>query len=143
MKIIRPLEISPQEFYDKLIEDLLKKVKDDTKKEISKDDLHNGYTFSKVSTANYDAETTTIVELIPNQKVHTIIKTPTDLIDSTYEVVEHKKGCEVTYNQSIQSEEKKKRNKLTKGFSHAIYLSRMANTLYHIQSRVLKDKGIE
>ncbi|MDD8055156.1 MAG: hypothetical protein PHV15_04660, partial [Thomasclavelia ramosa] len=58
-----------------------------------------------------------------------------------YSTREVDKGLEVEFDQIIESFEKKKTNFLMREFSKAVYLGRMTDTLYDMQTKIHNQRN--
>ena len=141
MKITRTLEITTEEFYDHLEQGIIESIKKTSSKIIKKADIKKGL---KYSTTEHDVYTKTSVKILDYQRGNHYkarINSIMDNIIIEYSTREVDKGLEVEFDQVIESFEKKKTNFLMREFSKAVYLGRMTDTLYDMQTKIHNQRN--
>jgi hypothetical protein len=144
MKIIRTLQITSDEFYDYLERNLLALANKNRngKPVYTSADIMSGFHFSYgAEEAPYKTELT-VVEYRRNHHYKATTVSISEKLEISYDTKAVDKGLEVVYEQNIpqQSANTKKSNKLLRGFSEALFLSRMSNSLYDIQTEVMRNR---
>lgn len=140
MKLIRTLKVTKKEFYDFLEDDLLSNIYQCTQKKLSTNDIKKGLHYSKNDSDVHTRVDVTIVDYLRGEYYKSKIKSMEDTVSIVYRTKEVEDGLEVEFTQHISSFENKKHNKIMKGFSEAVYLSRMTDTLYDIQKKIINKK---
>lgn len=142
MKLIRTFELTSEEFYDYLEEQLLQDIQKTTNRKVKASDLKKGFTYQKEQ-----AHTTiTIEEYQRNACYSTTAKSRTDFITVTYQTKETKEGLEITFEEYLSSYDsvRDKKNPISRGFHDWITFGRMSNTLYGIRTEILnRREGIK
>lgn len=141
MKVMRKLTITKEEFFDYLVESLLKhanscRAEDDL---YTKEDIKEGFKVQTSPVAERK-ETMTITRFEYGKAYDTVLETLTDKIYSYYTIEEVEGGIEVTYTQEMPTYYSRPMNKFFKGFSDMTFLSRMTNQLYDVQREVLNSR---
>jgi hypothetical protein len=143
MKIIRTLQITSDEFYDYLEHNLLSLANKNRsgKPAYTSADIISGFHFSYgAEEAPYKTEFT-VVEYRRNHHYKATSVSITEKLEISYHTKAVDKGLEVIYEQGApQQSTKKKSNKLARGFSEALFLSRMSNSLYDIQTEIQRNR---
>lgn len=141
MKIIRTLKITSDEFYDFLEMSVLAQAQADTSARagarLHRSDIRAGLRFTQGPAA---ARTTFVItDYVRGLRYCAKSQTTSDTVFVSYHTAAKEEGLEVTYEQTIQGYEEtaSRQNRLLRGFSDAVYLSRMSNSLYDIQKRIL------
>ncbi|UUX35407.1 DUF3284 domain-containing protein [Fundicoccus culcitae] len=139
MKIIRTLSISSDAFYDYLVNQLLSEANAVPEMNYNRNHIKKGFKFHRNMQHTSIVSTTEVLDYQPGKQL--VVKTThhTDSIEFNYETRQSPKGLEVTFKQEMSAFDKKKGLRFFRGFSSAIYLSRMSNSLYAIQEQVLKE----
>lgn len=138
MKLIRTLHITSQEFYHYLEKELLQDAKKYGHKNVSR--VEKGLHFSKYGDDQYARVDVKVLDYVRNQIYSLQMKSYTDTVTVTYKTNETDDGLEIEFEEIISSEKKKKRNKISQKFSETIYLSRMSQTIYDIETAIVKER---
>ncbi len=154
MKVVRPLRITSDEFFDYLEEgierDLLLVHADE--EDYEPEPLAAGLTYVKNPDERY---LRTEVEILAYERGRIYQSHSVSFNDDvvvTYEVEPTKEGIKVTFTQMSESIEEKRRtqNVLMRGFSDAIHLGRMGESLVTLQYKLIdaregtqKQPGVE
>lgn len=142
MKLIRTLEITSDEFFDHLECELIEMANKAGKK-IKLTDIKKGLKYNIRNESKYTNCEITLMEYERDYIYKSRIKSLEDTITLSYRIEKDPKGIKVTFDQNIASFENKKQNRLMKGWSEAVYLGRMSDTLYDIQKKCIqKREGI-
>lgn len=141
MKIIRTLEITQEEFYDYLEEDLCHSIHEATNKMISKKDIQKGLKYHKFEKSIQEKIEITILEYQRGEIYKSKIKTIGDTTTIFYRTRETEKGLEIIFEQNIHSFETAKQNRFMRMFSEGVYLGRMVDTLYDIQKKIINKRN--
>lgn len=142
MKITRTLQVSEQEFYDYLEQDILSNVQQNSDSCLHAQDIKKGLKYSRNKSDRNARIDVMILEYQRGTCYKVEITSLTDTIVLSYETITTENGLTVIFHQTIQSFEKKKHKKLMKMFSEGIYLGRMCDVLYDIQTKIQKNKRI-
>ena len=143
MKIIRPLKITSDEFFDYieagLQRDLMMALGDD----YAEQPLEAGLTYTKNADNKY---TRTEVEVLQYERGRIYQARSVSLSDDvtvTYEVETTPKGIQVTYTQDMKSfnEKAKKQLGVVRGFSEAVHLGRMGESLVTLQYKIIDERN--
>lgn len=137
MKIIRTLEITQNEFYDYLENDLIENINQSSNSQFRVQDIKKGAKYKKFTKDDYARVDITITEYIRGELYKSKIKTFDDTLSISYQTKETPTGLQVTFNQRIDSFENSHHNILMKMFSEAVYYGRMCDTLYDIEKRIV------
>lgn len=133
--------ITANEFYDFLETSILTQANaSQPDRKLCQDDIRTGLRFAQGSSG---ARTTLIVtEYVRGLRYRAESRSMTDTIFVSYHTEVKEEGLKVTYEQIIEGYEEvsSERNRFLRGFSDAIYLSRMSNSLYDIQNRILRQR---
>ncbi|MFV0379339.1 MAG: DUF3284 domain-containing protein [Anaerorhabdus sp.] len=136
MKITRTLQITEQEFYDYLENDLIANVAKCTQRTIKPKDVKKGLHYTKHGDDAHNRVDITVLEYTRGKLYKSKIHSMADTITLTFETEEVEKGLEITFHQHIESFENKKQMKLMRHFSEVVYYGRMSDTLYNIQKKI-------
>lgn len=142
MKVNRNLEITAEEFFDVLFQQVIDDVHKKTSKELKKSDFKKGFKFIDRGDEKTPRSSFEVIDYQP----YTYYKAKRSSINGTttvtYRVKPVDKGINVEFEQ-ISTE-------LTSGkglfgtFSETVYLGRMTDHLYNIQKKILFEKeGME
>lgn len=141
MKVIRNLEITAEEFFNAVFDELIEDIEKADKKKFERTDFKKGFQYVRCAE---DAYSRVDFEIVDYQEgsfykcKRTSINGTTSL---SYEVTPIEKGISVTFIQEIVPRvEGKKPNKLLALFSEANNLGRMTDKLYAIARRVTNEK---
>lgn len=142
MKLIRTFQITSDEFYDYLEEQLLLDIQNTTNRKVSAKELKKGFRYEKKQ-AN---TVITINEYSRGASYSTTAKSRTDFITVTYRTKETKEGLTIEFEEYLDSYDKvrDKKNPISRGFHDWINFGRMSNTLYGIRNEILnRREGIQ
>lgn len=143
MKIVRPLHVTPEEFFDFLEENALAEIVHAVGAENAPEMLTSGYVYVKNPDLPRAKVTTTIEEYEYGHVYRARTVSATDNVLSSYEVEPTEDGIKVTFYQDMESHNSKKKS-IFKSFSEAVFLGRMAERLLDIQEKIYKQReGIE
>jgi hypothetical protein len=140
MNMTRTFEITSDEFYDYLEEQLLEEIKKSTKKRVSLKDIKTGFSYR-----NSNADSTIKIEEYERGRIYqSVAKSRTSYIRIKYQTKETKEGLEISFDQTTSNDEElDKKNKLYKAWSKTIGFGRMSNTLYDMRTAIInKREGI-
>lgn len=144
MKVIRILKITCHEFYDYLENELLNDINQQTRQAVNKADIKKGLKYHKYAQDVNARVDITIQQYIRNQIYEAKIKTLSESIIITYRTQVVNDGLKVIFTEHVHSFESQKRNHINQSFHEIMYLRRMTNTLYEIETNILKKRdGIE
>ena len=144
MKIVRPLKVTPDEFFDVLEEALLSDITKATGEDVDGSVLIPGYTFVQYPDQASIKTTTVITAYDRGVRYASRSSSPTDTVELSYEIVpsESGTGYEVTFAQDIESF-KLKRKGFSKSATEMLYLGKMSSALVDLQDKALdKREGI-
>ncbi len=142
MKVIRPLKITADEFFDYIEagiqRDLMMARGDDYEPE----PLKAGLTYTKNPDNKYARVDVEVLEYERGRIYRARSVSFGDDVTLTYEVVPTDKGIEVTYTQDLKSfnEKAKRQNPITRGFSEAVHLGRMGESLVTLQYKIIDER---
>lgn len=136
MKLMRTLEVSEQAFYDYLEQDLIKQVEAMNHQTLSALDIKEGLSYRIIDEKTNAQTEITILDYQRGHLYQTRVSNEVDTIDLRYETRPNKKGIEVTFEQHIESYETQKHWKAAKMFHELIYLGRMSDTLFDMQTKI-------
>lgn len=139
MKIIRTICVTQDEFYEYLENDLIESIKKNSNKEICAKDIKKGlkYSINEKGAARVDVM---VIDYERGKFYKSRIKSLTDTITLFFRTKATDKGLEVTFEQHIHSYENRSHSKLSKVFHEIIYGSRMSNTIYNIQNKIIRKR---
>lgn len=143
MKIIRTLEITSDEFYNYLEQELLAIANKDRTGKVAYTpaDIRPGFKATrKTSKEELSAIDLIITEYVRGSCYKAKTKSIAETIEMAYLTKTVNDKLEVTFEQKMLHYEQKKMNRLLRGFSDALYLSRMSNALYDMQSAIIKAR---
>lgn len=140
MKVIRILKITCHEFYDYLENELLDDINQHTSQPINKADIKKGLKYHKYAQDVNARVDITIQQYIRDQIYEAKIKTLSESIIITYRTQIVKEGLKVIFTEHVHSFESQKRNYINQSFHEIMYLRRMTNTLYEIETNILKKR---
>lgn len=142
MKLIRTFQISSDEFYDYLEEQLLLDIQRTTNRNVTAADLKTGFRYDKEH-----AYTAITISLYTRGSIYsTTAKSKTDFITVTYRTEETKEGLKIEFEEYLRSydSQRDKKSRISRGFHDWITFGRMSNTLYGIRNEILnKRNGIK
>lgn len=142
MKLIRTFQITADEFYDFLEEQLLLDIEKTINRAVTAKELKKGFRYEKKQ-AN---TVITIEEYKRNEVYSTTAKSRTDFITVTYRTKDTKEGLEITFEEYLSSYDsiRDKKNPLSRGLHDWITFGRMSRTLYDMRSDILnRREGIK
>jgi hypothetical protein len=141
MKIIRTLTITSDEFYDFLETSVLAQANaSPASRKFHRGDIRTGLRFAQGPAG---ARTTFVItDYVRGLRYCAQSCGVADTIFVSYHTNAKEEGLEVTYEQTIEGYEEasSKKNRFLRGFSDAVYLSRMSNSLYDIQNKILNHR---
>lgn len=140
MKLTRAIKASDQEFYDYLEQELIKAIQTNTQREISAKDIKKGLSYRKYEDNAHAQVQVNILDYQRGSYYKAEVKSLSDTVTITYETSVEKDELIIKFTQSIESYESRKHNRVMKVFSEAIFLGRMANTIYNIQKEIIKQR---
>lgn len=144
MKITRQLQITQNEFYDYLEKELLDDIQQCTKKNYTQKDIKKGMKYSKYIQDAHARVDITIQKYKRGEIYETKIKTFSDSIIISYHTSQNENGLTIVFQEHIHSFESQKRNLINKTFHEIVYLRRMNETLYDIETQIIKQRqGIQ
>lgn len=144
MKVIRPLKISADEFFDYIEQgiasDLFSIHEDDPDYEL--EPLAAGLTYVKNADERYLRTEVKVLEYERGRIYRSRSSSYDDETTVTYEVEPTAEGIQVTFTQETRSVEEKraKQNFLMRGFSEAIYLGQMGESLVSLQYKIIDER---
>lgn len=142
MKIIRTLDITSDEFYDYLEQELLAIAnKDRTGKVAYKpSDIRPGFKATRRTKEEHSAIDLIITDYVRGSCYKAKTRSIAETIEMAYITKPSGDKLEVTFEQEMLHYGQKKMNRFLRGFSDAIYLSRMSNALYDMQTAIVKAR---
>lgn len=141
MKLIRTLAVSEQEFYDYLEQDLISSIEAQKNQTISAKEIKKGLSFRKHDEKSNAPTKITILGYERGRFYSLRLHTMVDTIELHYHTEQTDKGLKVTFEQFIDSFERRKHKKLMRMFSEGVYFGRMSDTLYDMQNKIIKQRG--
>lgn len=134
MKIIRDLAITRDEFFDYLEDSFCAELAKATGKPAERSQLKTGFSYS----AGTGAGTVEVVAYDRGERYETVASSGADRSRSMYlvEPSEREGRIKVTFVRETDSFAKRKRG-FMKSFSEAVYLGRMAESLFAIQDKIV------
>ena len=142
MKLIRTFQITNDEFYDYLEEQLLADISSTTNQNVKVKDLKKGFSYEKKQASTV----ITINDYKRNEVYSTTAKSRTDFITVTYRTKETKEGLEIIFEEYLHSYDsiRDKKNPISRGFHEWMTFGRMSHTLYGIRNDIInKREGIQ
>lgn len=144
MKVNRDLEITAEEFFDGLFQEIVDDITKNSSKSVSKNDIKKGFKF--VYRGDQESVMRVTFEVIDYQENH-YYKSKRSSVNGNvtviYTVNPTDKGINVEFEQILPNENQKQ-GKLMKAYTELIYLGRMTDHLYNIQKKILfKKEGRE
>lgn len=141
MKVIRNLEITAEEFFNAVFDELIEEIEKTDKTKFERTDFKTGFQFVHCAEDVYSRVDFEIVEY----QEGSFYKCKRTSINGTatlsYEVTPIENGITVTFNQDIvQRKESKKPIKLVAMIGEVNALGRMTDKLYSFQRRVINEK---
>ena len=143
MKVIRPLKITSDEFFDYieagLQRDLMMALGDD----YIETPVETGLTYTKNADNKYAKTDVEVLEYERGRIYKARSVSFSDDVTVTYEVETTPKGIQVTYTQDLESFNKKakKQNPISRGFSEAVHLGRMGESLVTLQYKIIDERN--
>lgn len=141
MKIIRTLTITVDEFYDDLEASILTRLNaSQTDGKYDRDSIRAGLRY--VQGPKTAPTSFLVTDYVRGVRYCAEARSLGDVSSLSYHTEPKEKGLLVIYEQIIEGYEEAsaKKNLFLRGFSDAVYLSRMSNSLYDIQSRILRQR---
>ena len=142
MKIIRTIKITNEQFYDYLEQQLLNDFQCINKKPISVKDIQKGLHYKKEDPQSKLVTEIHILKYIRGECYRFKVTYMSDSTTIEYRTQPVDNGLQITMTQHIQSFEEKRHHKFSRHFHEAIYLSRMTQAIYDIESSILKDERL-
>lgn len=144
MKIIRDLKVTEDEFFDYLEDAFCRELEQASGKHVHCSQLKPGFTYVSKDKASSIRTTVEVVAYERGKHYETLTTSPSDTTRIYYEVEPSEKpGCiHVVFCQETDSFERRRRTPL-KVFSEAVYLGRMAESLFNIQDTLIECRKIE
>lgn len=142
MKIIRTLNITSDEFYDHLESKLLELANNTRTGEAvyTPADLKAGFQISRGAKEASFQTSLTVTDYVRNHHYEATAESVAGTIQMSYRTEPGDEGLKVTFEQSSIDGREKKHGKLFRGFSDALFLSRMSNSLYDIQNEIMRKR---
>ncbi|AEB07668.1 hypothetical protein Corgl_1569 [Coriobacterium glomerans PW2] len=137
MRIVRTLDITSDEFFDYLEQRLLTEIEHATGERHAPSVLKAGFRYVSDPDDRYRRAEVRILAYVRGIEYRLSSVTATDDVTIGYRIEPHAGGIEVTYTQEIGSDLTSSQGPLMRGFSQAVYLSRMAQSLMAIQDAIL------
>lgn len=141
MKITRKLAVSAEEFYEHILTALQEQVLKDPHQTLHLP-IQSGHHYHLFNEDKIQRKHLYIEDYVPLEMISFTTETIYDRITTSYLTTQVDGTLEVTLNQIMQSYEQKKHHFLTRWFSDGVYLGRMTDSLYQIQTAIiaLRDK---
>lgn len=140
MKINRTLHITNEEFFNTLLDNVIKDINKSTNKKIKMSDLKKGFKFTSSSSSNRLLDTSFEITSFERNSFYAAKQTS---VNGTrfvsYKITPDQDGINVEFEQILPFSEKK-HFRLFQCFSEAIFLGRMSDHLFEIQKQVLKKQ---
>lgn len=140
MKLTRTLKISETEFYDYLESDLLSRIDGPGNDSPYSGRIQKGLKYSKFENNVNARVDVTILDYQRNALYQAQMKTINDTITITYRTEAVAGGLRIEFTQLIESFESAHHFKLMQWFSEGVYLGRMTDALYAIQTAIEKQR---
>lgn len=142
MKIIRTLKLTSDEFYDYLENELLEIANQNCTRgtAYTPEDINPGFKVTRGIKEAHQGVDLTITEYIRGCHYKAAITSLSGTTHLSYSTRQTDTGLETTFEQEMPNSVQKKKSRLFRGFSDAIYLSRMSNSLYDMQNKIIKDR---
>lgn len=136
MKITRTLNVSLDDFYSHLEEELVSKCHQHDHDSITTHNVKKGLKYIINHDDIYKKTTITVLEYVRNEFYKVQITSMSDMITISYKTEISPKGIEVVFIQDIASFSNKKQSNVMRLFSEAVYYGRMSDTLFDIQKKI-------
>lgn len=141
MKVIRNLEITAEEFFHAVFDELIEEIEKSDKKKFQRTDFKKGFQYVHCAEDAYSRADFEIVDYQEGNFYKCTRTTINGTSTLSYEVTPNETGITVTFIQeNVLRKEGKKPNKLFALFSEASTLGRMTDKLYALQRRVMNEK---
>ena len=139
MKVIRNLEITSREFFEVVIQNLVKDIRSYGATDVTAADLKTGYRYIHHPEDPALKISFEIVEYREDTLYRAVRTDASGAVTVMYEVTPTETGISVdfTYENTAQAAKKKG---LFSAFSDALFLGRMTDTLYGIQREVINNR---
>lgn len=143
MKVIRELNITKEDFFNVIFQNLIDGIRKDCQKTIVRKDIKKGEKFVYSNHQNSSNMALKILDLINNSYFKYKFTSDNYMAISSFQIRECKKGIMVEYELEISNYTVSKL-KLFTTFSKIFYFSKMSSYLYDIQNTVwAKKEGLE
>lgn len=140
MKVNRDLEITAQEFFDGLFQQVIDDIEKESSKVISKNEIKKGF---KYIYRGNDKDVMRVTYEVLDYQNNTYYKAKRSSVNGTvtvsYKVKPTEKGINVEFEQNFPMSNQTQKG-LFKNFSDAVYLGRMTDHLYNIQKKIIFEK---
>lgn len=141
MKVIRNLEITAEEFFNTIFDELIEEIFKMDKKKFERSDFKTGFQYVHSAENPYTRADYEIVEYQEDKFYKCMRTTINGVTTLSYEVEPTETGISVTFIQeNVLRKENKKQIKLFALISEISNLGRMTDKLYAIQRRVQNEK---
>lgn len=142
MELIRTFEITSDEFYDYLEEQLVSEIQKATHKKLSKNIIRSGYKFE-----NKDAKSKITINQYERGKIYqSTVRSATSYVRITYQTQEKEEGLEIRFEQFVSGydDQLDKKNIFSKTIHNIVSFGRMSNALYDMRTDIInKRNGVE
>ena len=140
MKVIRNLQITAEEFFDAVFDEIIEEIEKLDKTKISKNSLKTGFHYLYKGNSAYDKVEFKIVEYQEEQFYKCVRSSIRGTTTLTYEVASNENGITVTFchDTDIPGAQPKKKG-LASLFSEGYMLGRMTDKLYGYENKI-RDK---
>jgi len=141
MKVIRNLEITAEEFFNAVFDELIEQIEKTDKKKFERSDFKKGFQYVHCAEDAYKRADFEIVDYQEGNFYKCTRKTINGISSLSYEVTPTETGICVAFTQenTLRKEDKKK-NKIFALISEVNSLGRMTDKLYDLQRRVINEK---
>ena len=140
MKVNRDLEITKEEFFDTLLQDIADDITKNGNKPIKKKDLKKGFAYIYGADKSQNLQIKfEVIDYIENTFYSSRRTSVNGTTSVSYSVTETDKGINVVFEQI--SPQTNKKNIVSRLFTETLYLGRMTDHLYDIQKKVLVKQG--
>lgn len=141
MKVIRNLEITAEEFFHAVLDELIEEIEKTDKKRFERSDFKTGFQYVHCAEDAYKRVDFEIVDYQEGSFYKCERTTINGVSTLSYEVTPTETGISVTFFQeTVFRKEGKKPNKIVSIIGEINSLGRMTDKLYAIQRRVINEK---
>lgn len=142
MKLIRTFNITTEEFYNYLEDQLLRDIQKNTKRKVTKKDIHSGYQYE-----NKDANCKITIDTYTRGSTYiSTVKSQTSYIRVSYHTQETKDGLQIEFEQFVSDQDDRiqQMNFFARQLHNWVSFGRMSHTLYDMRNAIInKREGIE